>query len=214
MNPLVCLRNLSKRFGSREIISTLNLQIDPGEVIGLFGASGAGKTTLLKMIAGLLKPSAGQVINNAKAVGYVFQEHRLLPWKTVIDNLVLPLKACGWGKPAAQKHALAYLEKMELAGFEDHYPGQLSGGMLQRVALARAISINPDLLILDEAFNAMDAALSQRMQTLLAALVAAEEMAVILVSHQPGDLSKIVDRELHLDKIRKRGDRKQNVICP
>ena len=182
MNPLVCLRNLSKRFGNREIISSLNLQIDPGEIIGLFGSSGAGKTTLLKMIAGLLKPSAGQVINNAKAVGYAFQEHRLLPWKTVIDNLVLPLKACGWGKPAAQNHALAYLEKMELAGFEDHYPGQLSGGMLQRVALARAISINPDLLILDEAFNAMDAALSQRMQTLLAALVAAEETAVILVS--------------------------------
>lgn len=201
MSYLVNLQNVSKRFGNREIISNLNLQIDEGEVIGLCGPSGAGKTTLLKMITGLLKPSAGRVINNVRAVGYVFQEHRLLPWKTVLDNLVLPLKACGWGKPTAKKHALAHLEKMELTGFEEHYPGQLSGGMLQRVSLARAISIMPDLLILDEAFNAMDAALSRRMQTLLSALILEREMAVIVMSHRSEDLAEIMDRKLYLGRV-------------
>jgi NitT/TauT family transport system ATP-binding protein len=201
MNPLVCLKNASKRFAGREIISSLNLRIDPGEVIGICGPSGSGKTTILKMIAGLLEPSAGQVINNAGTVGYVFQEHRLLPWKTVLDNLVLPLKACGCDKAAARKHGLSHLEKVELAGFEDYYPGQLSGGMLQRVALARAVSVDPDLLILDEAFNAMDAALSKKVQSFLAELIAEKKMTVIAVSHRPGDLAKIMDRRLHLDKF-------------
>jgi len=192
--PLIQFKNINKIFDSFEVIKDLSFEVNSTDIIGILGASGVGKSTILKLIAGLEKPTSGTLINNTKKVGYVFQEPRLLPWKTTLQNVLLPLIVSGIEKKEAQKKALYYLEKMGLNGFENYYPSQLSGGMLQRVSLARAFALEPDLLLLDEPFAALDLRLKSVLETMLKELLAEHPIPVLYVSHSPEEIVQIANR--------------------
>ncbi|MEK9784960.1 MAG: ATP-binding cassette domain-containing protein, partial [Gammaproteobacteria bacterium] len=163
---VVQVDNLSLEFttsdGPVHALSDINLDIRSGEFISLIGPSGCGKTTLLRVIADLEAHSAGDVrINGAspadarrqRAYGYVFQAPALYPWRTVRKNVMLPLEIMGLPRADQQERAARYLEMVNLTGFENKYPWQLSGGMQQRVSIARALSVEPDLLLMDEPFG-------------------------------------------------------------
>ena len=139
--------DLTKSFENLSVLSGLNLEVDAGERLVLLGASGSGKTTLLRIIAGLDSPGSGYLEVAAQRIGFVFQEPRLIPWRTVRENLLFVNR---------QGEADRLLEQLQLKGFEQYYPAQLSGGMKQRVNLARALIIKPALLLLDEAFSSLD----------------------------------------------------------
>ncbi len=193
-NSLIQFKNINKTFGTLEVINDLSFEVNSGDIIGILGPSGVGKSTILKLIAGLEKPTKGILINNTKKVGYVFQEPRLLPWKTTLDNVRLPLIVSGIQKKETTKKALHYLDKMGLNGFETYYPAQLSGGMLQRVSLARAFALEPDLLLLDEPFSALDLRLKSVLETMLKELLAEHPIPVLYVSHSPEEIVQFANR--------------------
>lgn len=147
MGNLIHITNLGKTFHDKKVLADINLSINKSERIAVLGPSGAGKTTLLRIISGLEKPSQGNIEIHTHNIGYVFQEPRLIPWRTVEQNLLFV------NKDADLEDTLA---KIRLTDYKKHYPHQLSGGMKQRVNLARALITNPDLLILDEAFSSLD----------------------------------------------------------
>ena len=194
MEKLIEFKNINKTFGSLEVIKDLTIDVNSNDIIGILGPSGVGKSTILKLIANLEKPTKGTLINNTKRVGYVFQEPRLLPWKTTLDNVLLPLIISGVEKNKAEERALHYLEKMGLSGFETYYPSQLSGGMLQRVSLARAFALEPDLLLLDEPFSALDLRLKSVLETMLKELLQENPIPVLYVSHSPEEVVQFANR--------------------
>jgi len=147
MAARVEITDICKAYGRLKVIDGWDLTIGQGERMAVLGPSGAGKTTFLRMVAGLEQPDAGKIRLSSTKTAFVFQEPRLIPWRTVRDNL-------RFVNPSADVSAI--LQQLRLAGFEDYMPAQLSGGMQQRVNLARALIINPDLLILDEAFTSLD----------------------------------------------------------
>ena len=170
------LRNISHSYGDLNVLSDLSLTLEPGRRIALMGPSGCGKTTLLKIALGLLTPSAGAVKNSFRRPAAVFQEPRLLPWRTALENVDLVLGDRKKDLP----RAMAALEQMELTDAAHKYPRELSGGMQQRLAMARALAADPDLLVLDEPFKGLDEALRLRvLQT-----VGRTEAAVLLVTHE------------------------------
>ena len=163
--PILELRGVVKRFGSGlEALAGIDLSVARGEFLSLLGPSGCGKSTLLRVIAGLTRPSAGSsrlAVDHAPGrIGFVFQDPTLMPWSTVTNNVLLPFRiARHSGAKARAKErdrALAAVRAIGLAGFEDAYPHQLSGGMRMRVSIARALVTDPDLLLLDEPFAALD----------------------------------------------------------
>lgn len=186
--------NVAKSYGPLQVIGDLSFDVYFGDIIGILGPSGVGKSTILKLIAGLDTPSRGTIINNSSKISYVFQEPRLLPWKTTYDNVYLPLRCNGVNKPDARKQTLHYLERMGLNGFEGYYPSQLSGGMLQRVSLARAFALEPDLLLLDEPFSALDIRLKSVLETMLRELLEENAIPVLYVSHSPEDIMQFANR--------------------
>jgi len=194
MEKIIEFKNINKSFGELEVIKNLSFEVGATDIIGILGASGVGKSTILKLIARLEKPTKGTLINNTKKVGYVFQEPRLLPWKTALDNVLLPLLTSGVKKSEATKKALYYLDKMGLGGFENYFPAQLSGGMLQRVSLARAFALEPDLLLLDEPFSALDLKLKSVLETMLKELLAEHPIPVLYVSHSPEEVVQFANR--------------------
>jgi NitT/TauT family transport system ATP-binding protein len=143
----VNINKLCKSFGSLNVLDNWDLNISAGERLVLLGPSGSGKTTFLRLVAGLESPDSGQISLNTDKIAFVFQEPRLIPWRNVSDNLLFV-------RPDADIEGI--LAQLRLSGFEDYFPGQLSGGMQQRVNLARALVTEPDLLILDEAFSSLD----------------------------------------------------------
>ncbi len=194
MEKLIQFKNINKTFDKLEVIKDLSFDVNSNDIIGILGPSGVGKSTILKLIAGLEKPTKGTLINNTKKVGYVFQEPRLLPWKTTLNNVLLPLTISGMEKNKAEEKALHYLEKMGLSGFETYYPSQLSGGMLQRVSLARAFALEPDLLLLDEPFSALDLRLKSVLETMLKELLQENPIPVLYVSHSPEEVVQFANR--------------------
>jgi len=194
MKNLIEFKNINKTFDSLEVIKDLSFNVNSSDIIGVLGASGVGKSTILKLISGIETPTKGEIINNTKNVAYVFQEPRLLPWKTTLENVALPLIVNGKNKKQANEKSLYFLEKMGLNGFENYYPSQLSGGMLQRVSLARAFAIEPDLLLLDEPFSALDIRLKSVIETMLLDLLEENPIPVIYVSHSPEDVVKFANR--------------------
>lgn len=200
MSTIITLENIHKSFGNRQVITEFNLTVKQGETIGMLGPSGIGKSTILRMIAGLEMPDMGHINVNSTHIGYVFQESRLLPWDTTLNNVILPLCAQGMNKATARKRAQHYLQLMELAEFEDTYPHQLSGGMRQRVALARAFAISPDILLLDEPFTGLDKPLKESMRQLLEAGLENTSTAVIHVTHDPTELLDRTHRIVHLEQ--------------
>jgi NitT/TauT family transport system ATP-binding protein len=159
--PILSIENLNIRFGSVVAIESLSLAVRRGEFVSLLGPSGCGKSTLLKAIARLVKPTGGQIARPYADLrtGFMFQKPLLLPWRTTLDNVLLPVEIQRGGNTvdsADRRNALRMLDLVRLSEFTDLYPHQLSGGMQQRAALARALMCDPDVLLLDEPFGALD----------------------------------------------------------
>ena len=169
------LTNISHSYDDLKVLEDFSLTLAPGEKIALMGPSGCGKTTVLRIALGLLPPTGGTVKSGFRRSAAVFQEPRLLPWRTALENVALVL---GDGK-ASFPRAMTALEQMELGEAAGKYPRELSGGMQQRVAIARALATDPDLLILDEPFKGLDEALRER----ILEAVARRDAAVLLVTH-------------------------------
>ena len=177
------LTGISHSYGDHPVLRNVDLTIRPGQRIAVMGPSGCGKTTLLRIALELLKPASGTVENTFRKTAAVFQEPRLLPWRTALENVNLVL---GDGK-ATLDTATAYLNRVHLSDAADKYPRELSGGMQQRVAVARALAAEGDLLILDEPFKAMDEAL--RLQII--SLVAQTDGAILLVTHDEAEAKQL-----------------------
>ncbi|MBL1422208.1 MAG: ABC transporter ATP-binding protein [Alphaproteobacteria bacterium] len=179
----------------RPNVENTNIALESGEIIALIGASGSGKTTLLKLAAGLLELDKGKLNHNFNRQAYLFQETRLLPWKSCLDNITLSLMPTKININLATQYA----KQMGLTE-EDlvKYPSELSGGMRQRVALARAFIIQPDLLFLDEPFSALDFTLRAEMQQLLLSQMHESNMAILMVTHDLNEAILMADEILVL----------------
>lgn len=181
------------------VLENLSLTLEPAQRLGLLGPSGCGKTSVLQLVAGLLSPTAGQLRNDFQRIGYVFQSPRLLPWLSVQDNIAIVLEARGEKRSAARGTARHWLSRLELPDDAAmRWPSQLSGGMAQRVALARAFALEPDLLLLDEPFSALDPALRQQLTNLTDQLLETHQCALLCVSHHPQELAALAPRSLEI----------------
>ena len=181
------LTDITHAYGDKTVLENRSLTVAQGQRIALMGPSGVGKTTLLRIALGLLKPTKGTVENTFRKTAAVFQESRLLPWRTAAENVNLILG----DSTATMETAWRYLAQLGLEDAVDKYPDELSGGMQQRVALARALAAEGDLLILDEPFKAMDEALRSQ----VIALVAKTDAAILLVTHEEEE-AKALDCEI------------------
>ena len=186
----VSTRNISKNYGEVEALRDLSLEFPRGQLTSLLGPSGCGKTTLLKIIAGLLEPTSGQVEVNGKTVtgpgpdrAFVFQDFALLPWASVMRNVSFGLEMRGVAKSEREDIAGRYIKEVGLGGFENAYPHELSGGMRQRVGLARALSVDAEVLLMDEPFSAVDEQTRRKFQEDLLSLVQNENKTFIFVTH-------------------------------
>lgn len=188
------LRNVNKSFGDHHVLQEVNLSIYPGEFVALLGASGSGKSTILRHIGGLDKDYTGEVITPEKQ-SVVFQEHRLVPWLKVWQNVVLGLAG---SKSSLRQAALETLAEVDLATKADVWPGTLSGGQAQRVALARALVRDPQALLLDEPFGALDALTRIKAQNLVSQLWQKHKPSVLLVTHDVEEAILLADRILIL----------------
>jgi sulfonate transport system ATP-binding protein len=196
VQPVVRLRDFTRRFGDNVILDGLDLDIAPGEFVALLGHSGSGKTTLLRTLANL-DDAEGQDVTIPRARAVVFQDARLLPWKRVWRNVVLGLSRVG-----ARQQAEAALAEVGLSHRIDAWPLTLSGGEAQRTALARALVRQPDLLLLDEPFASLDALTRLRMHELVLNLWRAHRPAVLIVTHDVDEAMALADRVLVLAKGR------------
>ena len=178
--------------GKVEALSNVSLQVADGEFVSFIGPSGCGKTTILRVIADLQQPTSGSLNVNgmsaeqarlARAYGYVFQAPALFPWRTIENNLKLPLEVMGFSDSEQQARAQRYLALVNLTGFERKYPWQLSGGMQQRVSIARALSFDPDLLLMDEPFGALDEIVRDHLNEQLLQLWDKTGKTVLFVTH-------------------------------
>lgn len=187
--------------GYLHVLEDIHTVINPQEFLCVLGPSGCGKTTLLRVIAGLDKQSKGRIIfprGENPTVGLVFQESNLMPWRTVLDNILLPLELQGVDPQTALERALALAELVGLEEFTDVWPASLSGGMAQRVAIARAFIQDPDMLLLDEPFGALDALTREQMGTELLRVWQARKKTVIMVTHAISEALLLADRILVL----------------
>ena len=205
-------RDFRTRSGVTHAVSGVDLSIERGEFVAVIGRSGCGKTTLLRMIGGLLAPSAGTIEvdgNNlwkgetvessaVTKLGFVFQESNLFPWFSVLDNIALPMKLRGVGKAERRARAAEFAALVGLGGFEKSYPRELSGGMRQRAAIARALSTEPELLLMDEPFGALDALTRERMNLELQRIVLETKSTVVFVTHDIPEAVFLADRVVHM----------------
>jgi len=186
----VTVKNVFKNYGETEALRDLSLDFPRGELTSLLGPSGCGKTTLLKIIAGLLPATSGEVIVNGQIVkepgpdrAFVFQDFALLPWASVIRNVAFGLELRGVAKSERESIAAKYIGDVGLKGFENSFPHELSGGMRQRVGLARALSVDAQVLLMDEPFSAVDEQTRRKFQEDLLNLVKNENKTFIFVTH-------------------------------
>ena len=191
--PAVAIQGLSKRFKTGvTALAGIDLDVQPREFISLIGPSGCGKSTLLRIIGDLIEPSEGTVEVNGKPAhrarldhdyGIVFQEAVLYDWRTVSKNIALPLELLKWSREKRSTRVREMIDLVELEGFENHHPWQLSGGMQQRVSIARALSFDPALLLMDEPFGALDEMTRERMNLELLRIWDASGSTIVFVTH-------------------------------
>ncbi|MCW2803023.1 MAG: transporter related [Propionibacteriaceae bacterium] len=192
---------LTRRYQDRVILDQVDLQIAGGEFVALLGRSGSGKTTLLKALAGLDYDVSGEgQLRVADSISVVFQDSRLLPWRRVLGNVTLGLRTQAGPGQSSEDRGLLSLAEVGLAGRERAWPTQLSGGEQQRVALARSLVREPQLLLADEPFGALDALTRMKMHVLLRRLCAAHKPAVLLVTHDVDEAIVLADRVIVLDQ--------------
>jgi NitT/TauT family transport system ATP-binding protein len=192
---------LRGRAGALDVLDDINLEIAQGELIVLLGPSGCGKSTLLNIIAGFMPPSAGRILHDGVAVSrpdrrrtVVFQDYALFPWMTVQKNVEFGLKAQAVEAAERARIAREFLALVKLRGFEDRYPYEISGGMKQRAAIARALAPDPDILLMDEPFGALDAQTRVLLQEELARIAAAAKRTVLFVTHSIEEAAFLADR--------------------
>jgi len=221
---VVDIQGLTKRFERGDVVALqdIDLAIEPGEFVSLIGPSGCGKSTLLRVIGDLIPPTSGTVTVNGKPApraradhdyGIVFQDSVLFDWRTVAKNVALPLEMLGWDRARRKERVEEMLALVELQGFGDHHPWQLSGGMQMRVAIARALAFEPALLLMDEPFGALDEMTRERLNGELLQIWDASKSTVVFVTHsiaeavflstrivvmsaRPGRVQRIVDVDL------------------
>ena len=190
------------RTGGRLLaLDNINLSVDEGEFVTIVGPSGCGKSTFMNLADGLHKPTAGKILIDGNEVtgpgndrGMVFQDACLMPWRTVLKNVLFGLECRGMDGPAEKERALKFIELVGLAGFEDHYPHELSGGMQQRCNLARALTVDPEILIMDEPFAALDAQTREIMQLELLRIWREAKKTVLFITHQINEAIYLADR--------------------
>jgi len=217
-----------ERVVGAEVIRThavrgFNLDVAPKEFVSIVGPSGCGKTTVLKVIAGLLTPSKGEVwIGEQRVRGpgtdraTVFQYPGLMPWRSVVDNVVLALEFARVPRSERRERAIRYVNLVGLSDFHDHFPGELSGGMQQRVGLARALAIEPQVLLMDEPFGALDAITRTKMQTELLSIWEHEKKTVLFVTHSIDEAILLSDRVIVMknDLAAQEGMIAEEVVVP
>lgn len=187
---MISLRDVSKSYGSVKVLDNVNLDVRRGEFLVLLGASGCGKSTLLNLIAGFLPSDSGQVVVNGNpitdvtaACGMVFQQYALFPWRTVQENVEFGLKMRGMPKRERTPIALKYIEMVGLKHAADKYPHALSGGMKQRVSIARVLANDPDVMLFDEPFAALDAMTRQVLQEQLLNIYEQSGKTIVFITH-------------------------------
>ncbi len=227
---VIGIDNLSLTFPSRDgdvhALSNIDLKINRGDFVSFIGPSGCGKTTLLRVIADLESPTSGSISVNdmspeearlARAYGYVFQAAALYPWRSIEKNVALPLEIMGLSVASIKERVASNLELVNLAGFEKKFPWQLSGGMQQRASIARALAVEPDLLLMDEPFGALDEIVRDHLNEQLLQLWAATRKTVVFVTHsipeavflsthivvmspRPGRIHEIIESDLPVQR--------------
>ena len=205
IDPILTVRELSAVFpdsnGGLHALDGVSFEVRPREFVCVLGPSGSGKSTILRILAGLLPPTTGEVVfsgGQTPRIGMVFQQANLMPWRTVTENLTLPLELAGMGNEEARHTAGEMMDLVGLDGFEGYWPRDLSGGMAQRVAIARALIHDPDLLLLDEPFGSLDALTRERMWTELSRIWQARQKTVVMVTHSISEALFLADRVLVL----------------
>lgn len=198
------IQEVSKVYpGPAEIqsLENINLKIQDGEFLCILGPSGCGKSTLLEILAGLQQPTGGQILFNGEPLktpntklGFVFQDPSLYPWRTVIDNVALGPEIQEVDKKTRRARAQKYLEMVSLSGFEEKYPHQLSGGMRQRAGIARALTTEPEVLLMDEPFGAVDHLTRLQLQNDLLKIWQAEKKTIIFVTHDVAEAVFLASR--------------------
>jgi NitT/TauT family transport system ATP-binding protein len=188
--------------GGLHALGAVSFSIAPREFVCVLGPSGSGKSTLLRVLSGLVKPTSGRLqfegLDSPPRIGFVFQQATLMPWRSVFENILLPLELQNTPDGLARQKAREMLELVGLQGFEHSLPRDLSGGMAQRVALARALIHDPDILLLDEPFGSLDALTRERMWMELSRLWQARQTTVLMVTHSISESLFLADRVLVL----------------
>ena len=192
-----------RKGGTLEILNNINLQVVDGEFVSIVGPSGCGKSTLLNFVAGLISAKSGKievlrrpVRDGNPEVGYMFQQHALLPWRTVLHNTELGLELRGMDKAERSRRSGGMLRDLGLTGFENHYPGEMSGGMRQRASLARTLVTDPRVLLMDEPFGALDAQTKVLMHEMFLAYWETHRRTVLFVTHDLAEAISLSDRVL------------------
>ncbi len=209
--PVLIVENLSTVFpngnGGLQALDNVSFSVCAEQFICVIGPSGGGKSTLLRTLAGLLPPTHGKVFFKGSqlrgpqnGVGFVFQKANLMPWRTVLENITLPLELQGLPRPSARSKAMDLVQLVGLKGFEDSLPRDLSGGMAQRVAIARSLVHDPELLLMDEPFGALDALTRERMGAELLRIWQARRKTVVMVTHSISEALLLADRVLVLSQ--------------
>ena len=206
------LKNINKTFGDYKASDNVNFGIEKGKLIGLLGPSGSGKTTILRMIAGLENPDSGEIVIDGKVVndipaskrgiGFVFQNYALFRYMTVFDNIAFGLKIQKKSKKFINERVNELVKLIGLEGLEKRYPSQLSGGQKQRVAFARALAPNPNLLLLDEPFAAIDAKVRQELRSWLKDMIERLGVTSIFVTHDQSEAIEVADEIIITNKGR------------
>jgi NitT/TauT family transport system ATP-binding protein len=195
------VEGLTKKFKDLEVLRSISAEIRRGEFVTIVGPSGCGKTTFLRIVGGLETANGGEVRLDGRLLdgpgsdrGFVFQQDNLLPWRTILANTEIGPEIGGYRNPEQRAKTMKLLKLVGLEGFENYYPRQLSGGMRQRVNLARALAVDPDLLLMDEPFSALDAQTREIMQTELLRIWDEGRKTVLFVTHQIDEAVYLSDR--------------------
>lgn len=197
------LKNVTKTFsmeiGDYLVLDDINIKVNKDEIVGIVGPSGSGKTTILNIISGILKPTSGEVIVNGK-MGYMFQKDLLFEWRTIWKNLLIGLEISKNKTNENIKKVKELLEKYDLSDFSNNYPYELSGGMRQRIALIRTLATNPNILLLDEPFSALDYQTRLKIADDIYNVIRNENLTAILVTHDISEAISMCDRIIILSK--------------
>jgi NitT/TauT family transport system ATP-binding protein len=188
------IENLNKDFGSLKVLDELCMDVNQGEMVAIIGPSGCGKSTLLNIISGIIKDYNGNIENNTDRIGYVFQEDRLLPWMTLFENINIVKDN------SKREDVLALIKEVDLKGFENYYPHELSGGMRQRCAIARGFNYECDLLLMDEPFKSLDYNLRLDMLKTLIKLYKKNKKSILFITHEIYEALTIANRIFVLKK--------------